>query len=472
MLSARVSISISIAALISLNLACGGIEEELPVESQEYAFKHGPGPGPPYTYVLTTFTGETMACGGYANGTSYYSTGEWMFRVNGASGCGTKLKVMANNKCVVVKVADNGPAAWVEAKTKAKCGGTGYVLDVSPVVSKYLFGTYGSGWSDCRKVKVWKVAKSTKTGPTPCDGVPPVDDGKNWIGESCGGGGDCSTGLCHTQDYPDGMCTQACTKYCPDLSGKPITFCVALDKQNGYCFSQCSSTSSCRPGYVCVEVPRHNQPLVRHSVCVPKSLEDEAKALTQVEPEDAWIGEACKDSAECDPGTCFLPDDGYPDGMCTQECPASNLCPDKKGKPVTFCVALDGEKGYCYSRCDYDLYPTGCRQGYTCSKLPRHNQPSVKRNTCVPTVYTTSTNFVGEAPDDEGDLPDPEKLNQGDDPSDPDPPDPDPPPQIDDPSDPEKMMQSGCSLGRTSATGLPGVMMILLLCLLGLRPKS
>jgi hypothetical protein len=428
-----------VVALCCLDLACGGVEEELPsVGSGEYAFKHGPGDGPPYTYVLTTFTGETMACGGYANGTSYYSTGEWMFRSGGKSGCGTKLKVMANSKCVVVKVADNGPAAWVESKTKSKCGGNGYVLDVSPAVSKYLYGVSGSGWSDCRKVKVWKVDKGTGTGPTSCSDVPPVDDGKKWIGESCGGGSDCSTGLCQTQDYPDGMCSQSCTKYCPDRSGQPTTFCVALDGYQGRCFSQCSA-GSCRAGYVCVEVPRHNDPSVRRGVCVPNSLENQARALTQGDASGAWIGEPCNDAAHCATGSCFPPADGYQDGMCTQEC--TKLCPDRAGKTTTFCVALDGAKGQCYSRCDYNAYAGGCRPGYTCSKLPRHNQASVKRNTCVPSISTTSTNFIGEAPDDEGDLP-----------------------------NPEQMVEGACSVGHSTA-GLPGMVLILLLGLLALRNR-
>jgi MYXO-CTERM domain-containing protein len=71
-----------------------------------------------------------------------------------------------------VEVVDNGPAGWVEQQAAAKCGGTGYIIDASPLVTKHLFGLGCAGWSDCKAIQVRPVAKSTPTGPAGC--VPQV----------------------------------------------------------------------------------------------------------------------------------------------------------------------------------------------------------------------------------------------------------------------------------------------------------
>lgn len=61
-------------------------------------------------FYLTEFSGEGMACGGRADGTWYYAT-SWV-----RWSCGAKLEVRnpETGACVVVEVADAGPAAWVE----------------------------------------------------------------------------------------------------------------------------------------------------------------------------------------------------------------------------------------------------------------------------------------------------------------------------------------------------------------------
>ena len=136
---------------------------------REATFNHPPPPGPaPWTYVLTTYGGpsdasaykHSTACGGrVTDGAWWYSTGERSF------GCHSRLQISANGKCVVVEVVDNGPAAWVEQKANNKCGGSGYVIDASPLVSKHLFGISGAGWSDCKMIQVQPVAGNTPTGP-------------------------------------------------------------------------------------------------------------------------------------------------------------------------------------------------------------------------------------------------------------------------------------------------------------------
>ena len=170
-----------LGALLALLLAfqpwgCGGEEPLDDGLSRETMFKHGPPSGPaPWKYYLTCYGGpsdssaykHTPACGGkVVDGAWWYSTGAWSF------GCHAKLELRANGKCAVVEVVDNGPAGWVEQQAAAKCGGTGYIIDASPLVTKHLFGLGCAGWSDCKAIQVRPVAKSTPTGPAGC--VPQV----------------------------------------------------------------------------------------------------------------------------------------------------------------------------------------------------------------------------------------------------------------------------------------------------------
>jgi hypothetical protein len=271
---------------------------------------------------------------------------------------------------------------------------------------------------------------------------------EKWIGESCDASSDCSTGMCLTTDYPGGMCTQSCTKLCPDSSGKAATFCVALDRSAGYCYSRCdynTYSSGCRSGYECVNVPRHNDPGITHDVCFSANLADQARALSgdhgtgsNDQSSDTWIGGACQSDANC-AANLFCETDEHDDGMCTRQCPSNNLCPDREGEPITFCVALDWSTGYCYSRCDYDTYSSGCRSGYICKKMPRHEQCWVKRNTCIPQSAVGKADFLGEDPDAEGELPNPEGSIIG----------------------------QGCSMGSGGqSSGLPGWLLLLCICLI------
>ncbi|HEX7666302.1 MAG TPA: hypothetical protein VF407_17370 [Polyangiaceae bacterium] len=111
-------------------------------------------------YDLTSFGGPgesgIMSCGDYTkNGSWYYAASRQRY------GCGAHVKVEANGKCVVVQTDDYGPDVCVENAAGRP------ILDASPLVSKYLFGTSSAGWSDGYKVTVTEVSKSTKLGP--CD---------------------------------------------------------------------------------------------------------------------------------------------------------------------------------------------------------------------------------------------------------------------------------------------------------------
>jgi len=107
-------------------------------------------------YVLTTFGGpgdhQSMSCGGFADGTTWYAASRQRY------GCGSKLRIEANGKCAVVTALDYGPDVCVENAAGMP------IMDVSPKVSKLLFGEAGAGWSDHLVVTVTEVADGTPTG--------------------------------------------------------------------------------------------------------------------------------------------------------------------------------------------------------------------------------------------------------------------------------------------------------------------
>ena len=110
-------------------------------------------------FLLTTFGGpgdhQSMSCGGYADGTTWYAASRQRY------GCGTKLKMEANGKCVVVTALDYGPDVCVENAAG------GPIMDVSPRVARHLFGSAEVGWSERRRVRVTRVSASTPLGPCP-----------------------------------------------------------------------------------------------------------------------------------------------------------------------------------------------------------------------------------------------------------------------------------------------------------------
>ena len=153
-----------------------------------------------HTYVMTTFGGpgdhQSMSCGGYADGTGWYAASRQRY------GCGAKLQIEANGKCVVVSALDYGPDVCVEtAAHKA-------VMDLSPRASKALYGVSGAGWSDHLLVTVTEVASGTALGPCTTS-----DDGGG--GGSGSGGGSTGSAICSSstldRDVDDGTCVQSAT---------------------------------------------------------------------------------------------------------------------------------------------------------------------------------------------------------------------------------------------------------------------
>ncbi len=93
---------------------------------------------------------------------------------------------------------------------------------------------------------------------------------RGWIGAPCSADNECQAEL-QCQRMPGaaadavGECTQACTKYCPDLLGHAGTFCV-----EGSCRRRCllnTNDAGCAPGATCQDAFRFNAPWVHTAVC-------------------------------------------------------------------------------------------------------------------------------------------------------------------------------------------------------------
>ncbi len=141
-------------------------------------------------YVITTFGGpgdhQPMSCGGYADGTGWYAASRQRY------GCGSRIKVQANGKCVVLQTDDYGPDVCVENAAHMP------IIDVTPRASRELFGASGAGWSDHLVVTVEEVSTSTPLG----------------VCQSGGGGGGGGTALsCMSatldREVSAGTCVQA-----------------------------------------------------------------------------------------------------------------------------------------------------------------------------------------------------------------------------------------------------------------------
>jgi hypothetical protein len=138
-------------------------------------------------YTITTFGGpgdhQPMSCGGFADGTGWYAASRQRY------GCGAKLKIEANGKCAVVTADDYGPDVCVE-----KAAGMP-IIDVSPKVTKELFGMSGAGWSDHIVVTVEEVDASTPVGPCVA-GMDPDPDPTTTMCSSATLGRDVEEGVC------------------------------------------------------------------------------------------------------------------------------------------------------------------------------------------------------------------------------------------------------------------------------------
>ncbi|MEO7328802.1 MAG: extensin family protein [Minicystis sp.] len=104
---------------------------------------------------------------------------------------------------------------------------------------------------------------------------------------------------------------------------------------------------------------------------------------------EGFIGGPCESNADCAymDGFCLPEAKGFPGGMCSLDC--ALFCPDKEGAVSTFCaepaaLGTMSTEGLCTTRCAYGLSPSGCREGYQCQAVPRHDQPATVVYACVP----------------------------------------------------------------------------------------
>ncbi|MBU1537758.1 SUMF1/EgtB/PvdO family nonheme iron enzyme [Myxococcota bacterium] len=128
----------------------------------------------------------------------------------------------------------------------------------------------GDGLTDCDDDDCLQDPVTVCLDPWPNEG---------WIGGLCQGVEQClyTDALCLEGEPFGGLCSQACTQYCPDSEepNNAVTFCVENPESagEGICVSRCDLSlfpgTGCREGYVCVVKPRFNQSSVSQSVCLP-----------------------------------------------------------------------------------------------------------------------------------------------------------------------------------------------------------
>ena len=141
--------------------------------------------------------------------------------------------------------------------------------------------------------------------------------------DGCLQGGVC---LDVAEGFPDGHCSLACQRLCPDDVDAPSTFCVDDVSGgdggggDGICVSQCVRDGDCRPGYGCVEAGRHGEAGTRRTVCWPTALPLPAESPATNPPTDS------DDDDDDDDATCTSTD--FPlDNAGLSEAPGIAGCP-------------------------------------------------------------------------------------------------------------------------------------------------
>jgi hypothetical protein len=197
-----------------------------------------------------------------ADGTWFYAANAHRFP------CGQRARIVdaGRTRCVIVQVADLGPHICVEA------AGRRPAWDVSPLVSRHLFGVRSAGWSEHRAVFGAPVAAGNPLGP--CELRPREGERGSFIGGACTTDADCALdgGRCLTDSagWPGGHCTTACSDTCPVRDGPyALSTCMEVPGGSATCLSRCDFTLSatgCRAGYVCsTQTTRAGS----EQVCVP-----------------------------------------------------------------------------------------------------------------------------------------------------------------------------------------------------------
>ena len=203
------------------------------------------------TYILTTFGGpgdhQSMSCGGFANGTTWYAASRQRY------GCGSKLKITANGKCVVVEALDYGPDVCVERAAGLP------IMDVSPKVSKALFDESGAGWSDRMKVQVEEVAAGTPVGVCATTTPPPAGGGGGGGSGGGTGGGTPAADSCMSttldREVAEGTCVQQASdaKWMTCTAGQWVSRASSAGCATAYGFCDSATLGRAVPPRTCVQ---------------------------------------------------------------------------------------------------------------------------------------------------------------------------------------------------------------------------
>ena len=95
-----------------------------------------------------------------------------------------------------------------------------------------------------------------------------------------------------------------------------------------------------------------------------------------------FIGGVCDSPGDCTYADAVCLSD-FPSGTCSLPCDTS--CPDREGPHAfTACVDLGATGRRCLPRCDFTLFPDGCREGYACERRPHPTGAGADRWVCLP----------------------------------------------------------------------------------------
>jgi hypothetical protein len=96
------------------------------------------------------------------------------------------------------------------------------------------------------------------------------------------------------------------------------------------------------------------------------------------------VGGACEDASECsyEQAFCLGANEGWPAGYCSAPC--AGQCPGTAGPhALAVCARFEDGSSNCLARCDFTLYPSGCRDGYECD-LAFGLEPDSRVQVCMP----------------------------------------------------------------------------------------
>jgi len=129
-------------------------------------------------------------------------------------------------------------------------------------------------WTDgCRRYDGFVKRKVARFGQATTKKDACVPGSEGWIGDRCLADNDCLGRRCVAAGDGAKICTEACSRYCPDKdTSYASTFCVTASEESGLsggqCVAQCSNNDDCPIGTTCEDEPRYSQSSVVRKVCL------------------------------------------------------------------------------------------------------------------------------------------------------------------------------------------------------------